>query len=127
MSRGISGGSSARMSATRLNRKRGTMTPALHHFIAFLFWLKTATCLGLPVRWLLGACRPLAKEQWISIPFAGITSLIIVLQNLVYANIPIRLSTPWIWLALGVTWATLLCNRSFRASLSTFPHGIFIV
>jgi hypothetical protein len=83
--------------------------------------------MGLPLRWVIGGCKALSKNQWISAPFLGIAALVILLQNLVYANVPIRSAAPWVWLAIGVAWVIAIFARSFRTCLSVCPRGIVAV
>jgi hypothetical protein len=83
--------------------------------------------IGLPLQWALGGCRPLSRNQWIAAPFLGLAGLIIVLQNLVYANVPIGASVPWFWSAIGAVWIVASFVRTFRSSFQTIPYGIFLV
>ena len=83
--------------------------------------------IGLPLQWALAGCRPLSATQWIAVPFLGIAGLIIVLQNLVYANVPIGASAVWCWGAVGAVWIVTSFARSFRSSFRTIPYGIFLV
>jgi hypothetical protein len=70
---------------------------------------------GIPLAWLLNGRRPLDEPAWVEVPFLGMAALVLVLQNLVYLDVPVRRATPWVWLALALLWAWALCGRRLGA------------
>lgn len=62
---------------------------------------------GFPVSALLFPNEPIS-ERWVKVPFLGLATVVLITQNLVYADIPVKVSTPWIW-GLGLLiWAVWL-------------------
>src|SRR5271155_3970591 len=59
---------------------------------------------GMPLTWLLNGRRPLQEADHIAVPFLGAAGVIVVLQNLVYLDVPLRLSTPFFWAATVAAW-----------------------
>jgi hypothetical protein len=79
---------------------------------------------GLPVRWLLRRGKPLDARAWLEAPFLGLATIILVLQNLVYLDVPLRRSVPWFWLAVGLLW---LVVRPWRGQARTWRNCPVIV
>jgi hypothetical protein len=66
---------------------------------------------GAPVVWLLAGRRPLEEGDCVRAPFLGLAVIVLVLQNLVYLDVPLRWSTPWMWGAILLTWLVLAWRR----------------
>jgi hypothetical protein len=81
--------------------------------------------LGAPWRWLLGGCRPLDRDGWVVAPFIGIGVTVLVLQNLVYADFPIRRMAWLPWALAALLWVSMAWRGQLRASLRTAPWGLF--
>lgn len=81
--------------------------------------------LGVPIGWLLAGRQPLREADWLRAPFVGIGAVILGLQNLVYLDVPIRASAPWVWGILGVLWLWFLASGHVGASLRQFPWPVF--
>jgi hypothetical protein len=79
---------------------------------------------GVPVRWLLRRGRPLNERAWLEAPFVGLATIILVLQNLVYLNVPVRRSAPWFWLVVGLLWLVILWRRGLRESWRHCPRAV---
>lgn len=48
---------------------------------------------------------------WTLAPFLGLALIILVLQNLVYLNIPISRSFPWLWVGATIGWVLLVLKN----------------
>jgi hypothetical protein len=79
---------------------------------------------GVPVRWLLRRGRSLHERAWLEAPFVGLATVILVLQNLVYLNVPLRRSVPWFWLAVGLLWLLMLGRRGLKDSWRHCPRAV---
>ena len=51
---------------------------------------------GFPISGLLFPDEPISK-RWVKVPFLGLALVVLVTQNLVYADIPVKESTLWVW------------------------------
>jgi hypothetical protein len=99
--------------------------------------LLTARCLavvllsplvvGVPLQWLVGRRRPLTEFAWLQAPFLGLATVILVLQNLVYLGVPLRVSTPLFWGAVLLLWLWFWRSGQLRASFAQFPSWVFAV
>ncbi len=76
---------------------------------------------GMPLTWLLNGRRPLQEADHVAVPFLGAAGVIVVLQNLVYLDVPLRLSTPFFWAATAVAWLWFWRAGGLRASCATYP------
>jgi hypothetical protein len=90
--------------------------------------------LGVPVRWLLGRCRPLDEGGWVAAPFVGIAAVILSLQTLVYCDVPVVYSAPGVWAVAGLLWLLLWRRGHLGESLRRCPWpllaaalGVFLV
>jgi hypothetical protein len=81
--------------------------------------------LGLPARWLLGGRRPLGERAWLEAPFVGLALIILVLQNLVYLDVPLRRSAPFLWLLAAPAWLWAYRSGQLRAWWRTCPRALF--
>ena len=75
---------------------------------------------GLPVARLLFGPEEDKEKIWVSAPFIGLAVVILVLQNLVYLDIPLRYSTPWLLVIVCFLWGWLFKSKQivtiFRAA-----------
>ena len=89
---------------------------------------------GLPLCWLLVGRRSLVERDYLLAPFLGIAIVVLVLQNLVWLDLPIHLTAPVAWLAALAAWALLwragqwraLLNAALRVPLAVFV-GVYLV
>lgn len=81
---------------------------------------------GLPVaEWL--ADREADRERvWITAPFVGLGIIILALQNLVYLDVRIGISTPWLWVAGLALWVWLAKTGRISALFSAMPRALFL-
>jgi hypothetical protein len=80
---------------------------------------------GTPVYWLLRGGRVLRQAEWLWVPFVGLAAIICPLQTLVvFADLPLVRTSPWLWSATGVGWGILLVCRCGRASLRQIPWRV---
>jgi hypothetical protein len=79
---------------------------------------------GLPVRLLLRRGQALSQRAWVEAPLVGVAIIILVLQNLVYLNIPLRQSVPWFWGAVGLLWLGTLLRGGLRKSWRNCPRAV---
>lgn len=79
---------------------------------------------GLPLTaWLADQTEDL-EGIWVTAPFIGLAALILILQNLVYLNATIRVSTPWIWIAGIALW--VISARRLRSILTSSPRPLLL-
>jgi hypothetical protein len=81
--------------------------------------------LGVPVRWLLGRCRPLDEDGWVEAPFLGIAAIVLSLQTLVYHQVPIASSAPWVWAVAALLWLLLWRRGQFGDCWRRCPWPLF--
>jgi hypothetical protein len=62
---------------------------------------------GIPLAWLLNGRRPLGERDHVLAPFLGLSAIVLVLQNLVYLNLPVRWTAPLFWLLVLLGWLWL--------------------
>jgi hypothetical protein len=82
--------------------------------------------MGIPLCWLFNGRRPLTPSDYVKAPFLGMASIVLLLQNLTYLDIPIRQSTPWLWLLLALTWAFLGWRGQLAACLPRLPRLLVV-
>src|SRR6266545_4499411 len=82
---------------------------------------------GAPVSWLLNNRRPLSEQDWIETPFLGIAVIILVLQNLVYLDVPVGRSTPFFWVSVLFLWIWFVRSGHVRASMAVANYWLFAV
>lgn len=63
-----------------------------------------ACALGAPSQWLLKGRRPLESADWIRAPPFGLAVIALAGQNLVYLDVPLNRSAPWLWGAAAAGW-----------------------
>ncbi len=94
------------------------------------FWCITVIMIsmmavGVPLRWLLGGRKPLNELAWIEAPFLGIAAIALVLQNFIYLDTPVRLSTPVIWIGVLLLWIYFYRRGQLRECLRACPIAPF--
>jgi hypothetical protein len=72
---------------------------------------------GFPITGLLFPDEPISK-RWVKVPFLGLAFVVLITQNLVYADIPVKLSTLWVWGLGFIIWIGWLFLK-FRKGI---PH-----
>lgn len=78
---------------------------------------------GMPATELLDAPAD-RKARWTHAPFVGLAILVLVLQNLVYLDVPVRWSAPWIWLAIAVAWVWMARSGRLRLAVGSAPRAL---
>jgi hypothetical protein len=79
---------------------------------------------GIPAAWLLNGRRPLAGADHVRAPFLGLAVITLVLQNLVYLDVPLRQSTPFLWAGVLALWFWLYRSGHLGASLRQCPRTV---
>jgi hypothetical protein len=82
---------------------------------------------GLPVTKLLSELQEDSEEIWIIAPFVGLAVIILTLQNLVYLNIRLGVSSPCLWVAMSVLWFWLLRSSRLKSLFSCVPRLLLVV
>jgi hypothetical protein len=80
---------------------------------------------GIPVRWLLGRCRPMTEQGWVEVPFVGISAVILLLHTPVYFDVPVRFLMPVVWLLTLVAWVVIWRKGQLKNIWRGFPRGVF--
>lgn len=80
---------------------------------------------GAPIVWLLRGRRALLADDWLLAPFVGLGALVLVLQNLVYLDLPVATSAPWLWLVIALLVAAFGASGRLRESLRALPRAVF--
>jgi hypothetical protein len=83
--------------------------------------------LGLPLLWLMRGRKPLTESDWLLAPFVGLTTVMLVLYDLVFFEITISRSTPWVWAVTALLWAGLLARNGVRPLLANCPVRVLLV
>jgi hypothetical protein len=86
--------------------------------------LGSVWAVGVPVAWLFNGRRSLAGADYVMAPFLGVAVVVLVLQNLVYLNLPIRCTAPVLWLAVLGGWVWLCCRGGLRGWRQHFPWAL---
>jgi hypothetical protein len=81
--------------------------------------------IGVPVAWLINGRRPLTEEDWIKAPFLGVATIVLCLQNLVYLDLPIGKTAPFLWGAALVLWKWLYRSGQLPVTLARCPRALF--
>lgn len=104
------------------------MSPGpLAEFAALALTLALPLIFGLPLAWLLRGRGPLDREGWLLAPYLGLGALVLVLQNLVYSDVPVARATPFVWLAAAGLWAFFLRAGGWRAARAALPARALLV
>jgi hypothetical protein len=80
---------------------------------------------GIPFTWLLHGCRWQGERAWLQAPFLGIAAIVLILQSLVYLDLPIRYTAPLIWAAGLAGWAWLYRRKELPAIFAAAPRMLF--
>jgi hypothetical protein len=81
---------------------------------------------GIPITYFLSDySRRDQESQWVKVPFVGLSFIILCLQNLVYLDIPITHSVPWLWGTGILLWVWFL-RKGGRLFLSAFPSSLLV-
>jgi hypothetical protein len=86
--------------------------------------LVTPFAFGLPTLWLLRGRRALTADDWLLAPFVGLGALVLALQNLVYLDVPVARSAPWLALAALSGLAAWAFSGRARDSLRAVPRAL---
>jgi hypothetical protein len=86
--------------------------------------LVSVTAIGAPLRWLLNRRQALTAADWTQAPFLGMAALVLVLQNLVYLDLPIQLTCPYVWLTTVLLWGWMAWRRQLLGSLAAMPRWL---
>jgi hypothetical protein len=65
--------------------------------------------------------------DWLLAPFLGLSAVLLVLHNLIYFDLTLSQSTPWIWVAVGSLWPGLLLKNGLRPLLANCPWHVLLV
>ncbi len=79
---------------------------------------------GGPLAWLLNGRRPLAEADCVLAPFLGVAAIILVSQNLVYLNLPIRRTAPFVCAAAALAWVWMWRGGGLRGGRTNFPWAL---
>lgn len=79
---------------------------------------------GLPIAAFFVEQNDEPSKIWLDAPLAGLSFVILTLQNLVYLDVRIGISTPWLWLIGIGLWLWLAKKRRLGTMLSTFPRSL---
>ncbi len=82
--------------------------------------------IGLPVAKVLSEPEDDNETLWITAPFIGLAVIILVLQNLVYLDVPICHSTVWLWVGTCLLWGWLVKSKRLDLVFQTLPRLLFI-
>src|SRR5215510_15609489 len=81
---------------------------------------------GLPITKLLSEPQDNDDTIWTIAPFVGLAVIVLVLQNLVYLDIRLGLSSPGLWVAMTVLWFSFLSNDQLSLLFSRIPRLLLI-
>lgn len=93
----------------------------------------TVWCIAVTVGSLLFVGWPLARvlwktdaaeETWVLAPLIGQAVVILILQNLVYLDLPVKLSAPLLWLGTAGFWLWLAKTRRLRDGRRPAPWAL---
>src|SRR5262245_46317583 len=80
---------------------------------------------GIPFNWLLHGRTWPGEQAWLEAPFLGIAAIILLLQNLVYLDLPIRYTAPLIWIGGLAGWFWMYRRKQISAVFATLPRTLF--
>jgi hypothetical protein len=83
--------------------------------------LGSIVLVGVPITWLLKGRCPLGREDFVSAPFLGMATIVLVLQNLVYLNVPLCYSTPFFWGAIVLCWLWMWHAGGMKGGVKECP------
>jgi hypothetical protein len=80
---------------------------------------------GAPLSWLLNGRTWSGEQAWLESPFLGIAAIVLILQNLVYLDLPIRFTGPLIWVAGLAGWVWMYRCKVVGTVFATIPGVLF--
>jgi hypothetical protein len=90
-------------------------------FLIIFITISSLFFFGLPMAVLFADSKRRPEHIWVTAPFLGLAVIILVLQNLVYLNVPIQFSAPWAWIGMAILWVFLIRKKRFSFSLLPIP------
>lgn len=81
---------------------------------------------GVPAVWLLDGRRPLREVNWVEAPFVGAAAAILVLQNLVYLDVPVCKTFLLVWAGAAAGWLWFWRSGQARVSFARCPRYLFL-
>lgn len=88
--------------------------------------LGSLLAVGVPAVWLAYGRRPLTETNWVEAPFIGLAAVVLILQNLVYLDVPVLWSAPFVWLAAVAGWIWLWRSGQLRVTFARCPLGLYL-
>jgi hypothetical protein len=97
--------------------------------LLFTLWIILVTVaslflVGVPVACFLFRKDDFNSSFWLYVPLLGFCTIILIVQNAIYCNIPIRLSTPFVWIGIGIGWVWVW--RYHRPIFSSLPLWVLL-
>lgn len=81
--------------------------------------------IGLPFTKILYGSQQVDEFLWTKAPFIGLAVIVLVLQNLVYLDLPVGLTTPVIWVIALLLWGGLIFKKKVGQLFAVFPFGLY--
>jgi hypothetical protein len=84
---------------------------------------------GLPISGLLFPDEPIS-ERWVKAPFLGLASTVLITQNLVYMDLPLKESAVWVWclgIILWAIWLFAVLRSNFRPIRFSINKHAFLI
>ena len=81
---------------------------------------------GLPLARFLYGQDEEKETIWIIAPFIGLSTITLISQNLVYLNIPIKVSGFWVWVGGSLFWIYIILRRKNFLTPPGFPCSLFL-
>ena len=84
---------------------------------------------GLPISGLLFPDEPIS-ERWVKVPFLGLASTVLITQNLVYIDLPVKESAVWVWclgIILWVVWLFVILRSNFPPPRFSISRHSFLI
>jgi hypothetical protein len=88
--------------------------------------LGSGFALGLPLLWLSRRDQALTESDWLLAPFLGLSTYLLVLHNLLYADITVAQCTPWIWATTTIMWLGLLLTYGLKPIWTNCPTRLLL-
>src|SRR5258706_8115732 len=80
--------------------------------------------IGIPFSWLLHGRTWPGEQAWLVAPFLGIAAIVLILQNLVYLDLPIRYTAPLIWVVGLAGWVWMYRRKQIGTIATTIPRAL---
>jgi hypothetical protein len=104
-----------------------TLPPLPATLLCLALALSVPFLVGVPLVWLARGRRALGGDDWLIAPFVGLGALVLVLQNLVYLDVPVARSARWVWVAIGLVALAFAVSGRLRDSLRTLPRAALVL